>query len=267
MKQVHRDVLRMEKVIGNFASQDRISREFALIRSRYRSKRRWEHHRSRIESELLKKFGTATAIAGRNNHRRVYRWHPVEAFQLLRPLAIFTHISDADIAQEISSAILYRNRNFDEHSLLSWEVAHCDAYGSAHWIAVRHGLWCQGCRAVKDCNQFDFFYATPASFDFTYRRPQRDLALCDACVLENKARAFMREEKRRIQERQFKEALARKRSVQEAERERTSAEYRERKALAKSARRAARIEREAAYQLVKELGLIDRLRQSPETLQ
>lgn len=175
----------------------------------------------------------------------VYRWHPVTAIMEFLRLPCFSHITKEQAAAVLAAP--YRDPRYyiiepprlSEHcAFREW----CEAYG----------LYCRSCDTT-----FTPGYDDTESKIWWWQRHD----FCSKCALTIERKRVDRETQERLREREFAKALRIRREQQEARRMAADAEYRKRKEEKRREREREKLEMRAAYELVKEIGLIDAIRE------
>lgn len=258
MTKFERDFRYLEGAICSFSTHARMREAWSHIRARYKDANRFERWRSKLEDELIRRmFSSPSEIAGINRHKRVYRWHPVEAVILIRESPLFAHLSIEEIAAECR----VRGEPINDNHLLSWEPPKTDAYADMSRLAWDHGLFCRGCKAPREKSKFNFMRCGEES-EYKFGCEQALAALCDDCVLAASKGHVLKLERQAIKQRRFEEARAERSRVLAERRAAQDEEFRKKRDAAKAARERAKVERAAAYRLVKDLGLLDLVRET-----
>ncbi len=175
---------------------------------------------------------------------RKYGHHPCPAYQHVREMPAFQHISDL----ELSTAVV-RAERWSPSSGYSWvsSPARVSLEILIEEVAVNFGLFCCDCR--KPVRQPDDFHGRRGGYYYEPRTTYR----CDPCL----AVSAVASERREAKDRLARKVFAAHQEAQRAAREAADCEYRERRERDRSARITGKLEREAAYQLVKKLGLLE----------
>lgn len=175
----------------------------------------------------------------------VYRWHPVTAIIQFLRLPCFSHITLAQAGAALAVPHLDPERYHIEAPRLSDDAAFQE------WLRA-HGLYCRSCQKVLHPEWDD-----PAHNRYWWERHD----FCPACALTLERKRVDAQTRSMLREREFKKAVRLKRQRDEERREAADMEYRKRKEERRREKERERLEMLAAYELVKELGLIDVVRQ------
>jgi len=173
---------------------------------------------------------------------RKYGHHPCVAYERVRNMPAFQHISDLELA-----AAVCRAERWSPNYGYSWQSspARVSLEILIEEVADNFGLYCSGCgKPVQKPTEF-------RSLNLDYE-PQQ-IYQCDACLLASADARKRREAKERVKRNLF----VAHQEAQRAAREAADCEYRERRERDRTARITGKLEREAAYQLVKKLGLLE----------
>lgn len=204
------------------------SRDFSLsdgwqsIRRRFLSTDDYEAYRYRIEAHIYHDNCTEDIPGGYFSWGKK-RYHPVEAFELIRKRQWFSHISDITLSEFLRSA----GPNYD------WPRIVVDDEMTS--IGCRYGYFCFGCRSVYGVGEVRTEYAI-----------SNNHGLCDDCLIKARSRKALATQRAAALVRQYQAGKALEAQQKRDEMERTNAALASDRAAKKARRDQNRIRREAA---------------------
>lgn len=213
-----------------------IQRLWSNVEKRFDRRNDFEEHRALVESAMIKRLGKSSELKGPARNT-VYKYHPVEVYLKIRENPIFWHLRDDDISDACNSKSLTCVNSCVFHRMPMLSL-----FDEKINLARQHGLFCMRCQSAKE------FTGSISTWE--------EYLICDDCIVDQKRNAKFHAAARDIQERRFADAVAERKRRLEEERERQDKAYARAKQARNDARKRRRIEREAAYQIVKELGLL-----------
>jgi len=204
-----------------------------------------ECYRTALEECLIAETGLWDSLdqcSGYINRKR--NLHPVQQFQIARSFRFFSHISDAELSVACSDCGPGYRHDPPRNSL--------DAFTKD--IEEQYGLLCASCGLIFWRERDDAYYI--------HCLPQHweDHSVCEGCALTAARAVVSRAEQARVREKQVARAVSeRKRQIMAAReaRDNTARQDRHRR---ETERMQIKMEKDAAYLLVKELGVIDLVR-------
>lgn len=232
------------------------------LRAQFDTEAAFEQYRFLVEQKIVDE--RPDCPLNQSNPWRTYDHHPVQAVAKLRAMAILAHVTDTQLSECISRQCHYGTGWEIEDSAPRVCLDHV-----LKWIRVYHGFKCLCCERVKasredwgDLEENDFGTQSPFRTDDLDDTPMHQWlqpGWCDACIGQARSTLVGRQRKADARERLFKaemrRAAARRVHVDE---QRTAERQKHAEQLA-AAKRLKRIQMEAAYELVRDLGLLDKL--------
>lgn len=243
-------------------------------RARFQCEAEFDNLRFDLENRLIK-FESINGCCSldESSPYRKYDHSPVQAFAKLRSEQIFSHVTDA----ELVAAILER-RHYGSGTRIEDGSPRVSIENVRGVIRNQYGVRCQCCFRIKGLRSYfvgqgdlsepnDFGEECPFSpedLDDTPWHQWLSCGWCDECVAKQRISFVGREAKRSARERIFIAEVKRRRAARIALDEASIEARRKAKQDAIESRRRKRIEMEAAYEMVRDMGLLDRIQQQPE---